>query len=131
LLVRINILIIFRGGNAVNKTGMCDEGYTGNVCGVCTSGYAKKGNFECGLCPEKIKNLIKIAFVLIAAILIVFFLVRSTLISASKTNPVHVVYLKILANHFQIIAAISNINFSWPNAINEIVFAQNDVAGVS
>lgn len=103
---------------------MCSTGYNGNVCGVCNPGYSKTSNFDCGRCPEKIKNVVKIAFVLIIAILIVFFLVRSTLSSASKTRPIYSVYLKILANHFQIIGAISSINFHWPEEINQIVNTQ-------
>ena len=52
-----------------------------------------------------------------AAVIVVSFLVRSTLNSANKQKPVHAVYLKILTNHIQILGAISNINYSWPEQI--------------
>jgi hypothetical protein len=44
----------------------------------------------------------------------VAYLVKSTMQSANKVKPLYTVYLKIMTNHFQIIGAISNIDFSWP-----------------
>jgi hypothetical protein len=35
--------------------------------------------------------------------------------SADKQKPVHSVYLKIMANHFQVIGIIANIEFNWPD----------------
>lgn len=37
---------------------------------------------------------------MLGAVIIVAFLVRSTLQSADKARPIHSVYLKIMANHF-------------------------------
>ena len=64
-------------------------------------------------------------------IAVVVFFVRSTLLSADKQKPVYSVYLKIMANHFQMIGTISNINFNWPNEIQTIQDSQAKVSGVS
>ena len=69
------------------------------------------------MCPDNKANTIQISLILVAAIFVVSFLVRSTLNSASKRKPVYSVYLKILANHFQIIAIIQNIDYKWPSMI--------------
>lgn len=39
------------GGNETDLTGHCNEGYTGNVCGVCEPGWGKFGNeLKCAKC---------------------------------------------------------------------------------
>jgi hypothetical protein len=38
---------------------------------------------------------------------------------------VHSVYIKIITNHLQIIGAISNIDYSWPKAIQQFQDNQN------
>ena len=43
------------------------------------------------------------------------FLVRGTLMSADKEKSVVSTYMKILTNHIQILAAISNIDYQWPS----------------
>jgi len=68
---------------------------------------------------------------MLGAVIIVAFLVRSTLQSADKARPIHSVYLKIMANHFQIIGIIANINFSWPSEIQVIYTSQSKVSGVT
>jgi len=47
----------------------------------------------------------------------VTFLVRSAMASAHQAKPVHSVYMKIMTNHFQMLGAISNIEYHWPEAI--------------
>ena len=62
---------------------------------------------------------------------VIVFFVRSTLLSADKQKPVYSVYLKIMANHLQMIGTISNINFDWPSEIQTIQDSQSKVSGVS
>ncbi len=59
------------------------------------------------------------------------FVVRSTLSSADKDKSVHSVYLKIMTNHFQVLSAISNIDYQWPEVIEEFADSQNQVSSVS
>jgi hypothetical protein len=102
-------------GNETHPLGICDTGYTGTVCGDCADNYSKSGTYTCSECPSRIKNIIELTFILLAVVLYVAYLTRSTMRSASKLKPVYNVYLKIITNHFQILSAITNIDYSWPS----------------
>ena len=54
---------------------------------------------------------IALMFLLIGVIV---FLVRSTLGGVDLKKPLYSVYQKQFMNHFQLIAAVSSIDFSWP-----------------
>jgi hypothetical protein len=105
------------GGNETNSTGMCQTGYEGVACGVCETDYSVTGAFTCAACPERVRNIVQISFIMAFAAGYVAYLVKSTMQSANKVKPLYTVYLKIMTNHFQIIGAISNIDFDWPNQI--------------
>lgn len=94
-------------------------GYQGIVCGDCQANYSKTKQFTCGSCPDRTRNMIQTILILVAYVGYVSFLVKSTLASADKQKPVHSVYLKILTNHMQILGAISNIDYQWPEVINK------------
>jgi len=91
--------------------GQCAEGYEGVICGSCVEGFSTIGYFECGRCPGYTANTFRILGIFLVAMIFLVFLVRSTLNSADKRKPIHAVYLKIMANHIQMIAAISNIDY--------------------
>ena len=55
--------------------------------------------------------------VLVGVIIIISFLVRSTLGGVELKQPLQSVFLKIFLNHFQILAAVSQIDFKWPSLI--------------
>ena len=83
------------------------------------------------MCPDKLKNKLQIVAFIVIAIFIVVMLVRSTLTSSNKIKPAYSVYLKILANHFQILSAIANVNFEWPELIRDYYDSQATVAEIS
>jgi len=62
--------------------------------------------------------------ILLALIGIIVVLVRSTLGGVNLKKPLYSVYQKQFMNHFQLIAAVSSINFSWPTEISTILSAQ-------
>jgi hypothetical protein len=55
-------------------------------------------------------------------------MVRSTLESATVRKPVHSVYIKIIANHMQVIGAIANIDYHWPTQIQSMQDGQQEVS---
>jgi hypothetical protein len=40
------------GGDQKNISGVCAEGYHGNLCVECQDGYYQSGNFKCNICPS-------------------------------------------------------------------------------
>ena len=119
------------GGNVNDTLGKCATGYQGILCGDCQENFSSTAPFKCAGCPDYAVNIVRIMFILILAVGIVMFLVRSTLTSADKVQPVYSVYLKIIANHFQIISTISNIDFSWPSDIEKLQSASSSMSGIS
>ncbi len=75
------------------------EGYQGFLCGDCAPNYSKTKQFECGMCPERIRNIVQTTFIMIAMAGYIAFLVRGTLMSADKEKSVSSTYMKILTNH--------------------------------
>ena len=70
-----------------------------------------KQEFVCDLCLDRNSNILQVSLVGAVALIVVTLFVRSTMQSATKKHPIYSVYLKIFANHLQIVALISNIEF--------------------
>ena len=54
---------------------------------------------------------------MIAAILLVIFMVRSTLAGAKDVSNVTSIYTKILMNHLQLVMLTASFNFKWPDEV--------------
>ena len=87
------------GGNETEPLGVCEEGYQGILCGDCIDGYYRSG-VDCNQCPEFVWNMIIFVSLMIGLVLIIMFLVRSTLGGIETKKPLHQVFLKIFMNHF-------------------------------
>ena len=63
-------------------------------------------------------NVLRITGLLIATVIAVVFLVKSTLGSALKKN-IHSVYFKIFLNHLQMLLITASFNLDWPSRVQE------------
>ena len=104
------------GGNETDPIGQCEIGYQGILCGDCAPGFSRTGQ-TCNECPDVVWNVISFVSLLIGLILVIAFLVKSTLGGVEVRKPLYQVLLKIFLNHFQILAAVSQIDFKWPSLI--------------
>ena len=118
------------GGNSTNPLGSCASGYRGILCNDCEWGYSRKGGTECSECPAIQWNVIQFGLLLTTLVLLVLFLVRATLLSVHTKRPLYQVFLKIFLNHFQLLAAVAQIDFKWPPMIQEIISAQKVIAEI-
>ena len=82
-----------------NPSGSCLDGYQGILCADCEPGYSQSGSFQCQLCPDPASNIVKLIGVAIAFIIVILFMIRSTLKGASEVRNITSVYQKILLNH--------------------------------
>jgi hypothetical protein len=82
-----------------NELGECADSYEGILCSTCIVGYSKTDTFKCSKCPPYYSNAIRLIFILIAAIFVVVYLVRSTLKGAKEEKNITSIYIKILMNH--------------------------------
>eukprot|EP00347_Sterkiella_histriomuscorum_P022241 403331176 len=119
------------GGNEYDPIGNCSEGFKGVMCGNCMPGFKKASDFKCTICPSQGANAVQFTGLIIFAILVCSFLVRSTINSADKEKPLYTVYMKIMTNHFQMVSAISSIDFNWPKEIEDLQSGQSSVSNFS
>jgi hypothetical protein len=111
-------------GNETEPFGICADGYGGILCNNCLAGWFRSGKSTCSECPILFFNILIFAAIIIALIGIIVVLVRSTLGGVALKKPLYSVYQKQFMNHFQLIAAVSSINFKWPTEISTILSAQ-------
>lgn len=83
-----------------NSSESCNTGYQGILCADCEENYSKINNFQCKRCPSKTKNIVQICFIFLILLMIVIYLVSSTLKSARNYKPTYSVLLRIVASHF-------------------------------
>lgn len=112
-----------------NPQGTCAPGYNGILCANCDKGYSiSTSKFECNVCPDYTTNAFRITAIFFACIVIVVFLIRSTLRGAADSKNVISVFQKILLNHIQLIMLTSSFDFSWPTVVKEF-FKSNQILG--
>ena len=87
------------GGNVTDAIGQCEIGYKGILCSDCASGFSRSGQ-DCNECPDFAWNIIIFIALLIVLILVIAFLVKSTLGGVEVKKPLYQVLLKIFLNHF-------------------------------
>ena len=115
------------GGSEIEPLGTCAKGYRGILCNDCEARYSRSG-LECSECPALLWNAILFIGLMITLVLVIMFLVRSTLGGIEAKKPLYQVFLKIFLNHFQILAAVAQIDFKWPAIIQNVLASQQGVA---
>jgi len=75
----------------------------------------------CEKCPDKAINSIRLTGVGILVILVIVFIVRSTMKSAIKPLELHSVYLRIFTDYIQLVAFIGMFNLNWPKLVRELL----------
>lgn len=73
----------------------------------------------------------RLIFIFIAVIILLIFMVRSTLSGAHEKNNVTSIFTKILLNHVQLILLTASFDFDWPQLVIEFFDAAKPVASVS
>ncbi|CDW78175.1 UNKNOWN [Stylonychia lemnae] len=114
-----------------NPQGDCLDGYRGILCADCDKGYSRDNNYQCKYCPEHWVNSLRLIAILIGVVLLIVFMVRSTLNGAKDATNVTSIYMKILLNHFQLLLMTSSFDFSWSEQILDFFGATNQVGQVS
>ncbi|CDW88760.1 UNKNOWN [Stylonychia lemnae] len=97
--------------------GQCYTGYAGILCTDCNPGYSLTGSFQCAKCPEYAQNVLRILAILIVGVVVIAFMIRSTLQGAADVKNITSVFQKILLNHIQLIVLTASFNFSWPQIV--------------
>lgn len=89
------------------------------------------GEYKCALCPNPYWNVVRISLILVAVIIGIAFMVRSSLASALVLKNVQSVYFKIFMNHMQLVVLTASFEFSWPENVEKFFDASKPVAQAS
>ena len=76
-------------------------------------------------------NVIKLVLIMIAVLIGIVIMVRSTLASALERKNIQSVYIKILMNHLQLIVLTASFDFDWPKTVLKLFKATEPVAQVT
>ena len=110
--------------NYTSNIGACADGYTGNMCNTCADQYSRTAKNTCQECPDPAVNGIRICGITIAVLILIIFLVKSTMSSALRPRELTSVYLRILMNYLQLVMLTSTFNLNWPNEVKSLLSAQ-------
>lgn len=105
-------------------TGICANGYSGNLCNECGDTYSSQGNGLCSKCPSVSSNLVlcSVLGLLVACLFILIVII--TLRGALKPRSELAVYLKILLNYVQMLMVASSLNLNWPAYVEKFLRGQ-------
>lgn len=96
----------------------------GNMCNTCADKYSRTAKNTCQECPDPAVNGIRICGITIAVLILIIFLVKSTMSSALRPRELTSVYLRILMNYLQLVMLTSTFNLNWPNEVESLLSAQ-------
>ena len=100
--------------NYTSLVGSCAQGYHGNLCQTCDSGYSRTERDACSLCPESAPNVVRLVLVSISLCGFLVYTIRSAFASAAKELNLQGVYMKILMNYLQSVVLTSSFSLNWP-----------------
>ncbi|CAG9330615.1 unnamed protein product [Blepharisma stoltei] len=112
-------------------TGLCHEGYTGNLCQACASGYSRTSTNTCGKCPDLVSNAFKVVGIVLVMIIVWGIMVKTTRNSAYKPKSVQSIYIKIFVNYLQLVTLMTTFHLQWPSSVSQLFSVQNDTGSVS
>eukprot|EP00361_Fabrea_salina_P007450 CAMPEP_0202436818 /NCGR_PEP_ID=MMETSP1345-20130828/26245_1 /ASSEMBLY_ACC=CAM_ASM_000843 /TAXON_ID=342563 /ORGANISM="Fabrea Fabrea salina" /LENGTH=1731 /DNA_ID=CAMNT_0049050339 /DNA_START=6 /DNA_END=5201 /DNA_ORIENTATION=+ len=111
-----------------NYLGNCAEGYTGNMCQACKSGYSRTSENVCSPCPEPGTNFTILALILLLVVGLSVAMVITTLRSAYKPKSLQSIYIKIFTNYIQLVYLTTQFELSWPDFVLELFAVQKSTA---
>jgi hypothetical protein len=112
-------------------TGLCAEGYSGNLCQVCQSDYSRTGRSNCALCPGKTANIFVSSLIIIVALSGIALIVLLAIRGATKPRSLMAIYFKIFLNYLQMVVVAASLNLNWPDFVKTFLSTQEMAGGVA
>jgi hypothetical protein len=79
-----------------NPNGSYATGYYGILCSSCIPDYSNTSTFFCSLCSNETANILRLSGILVAAVILVVFVIMSALKGALEVRNVTSIYQKII-----------------------------------
>ncbi|CAG9319459.1 unnamed protein product [Blepharisma stoltei] len=110
----------------LSYTGVCKEGYKGNMCQSCKHNYSRLYKNECIKCPGIVSNIFRLLGFLVFIIAILVIMIKTARNSVYRSEAFTSVYIRIFWNFLQVLVIITTFNLNWPNEVIEL-FHINDI----
>ncbi|CAI2367266.1 unnamed protein product [Moneuplotes crassus] len=100
----------------------CQEGYTGPLCIECVATeeikFQPRTNFQCGKCPNKLMNAIRVIGLQILVLAFLGFIIVVNF--KKKTENQLSILMRIFTNYVQLISASISFNIDFPKSFNDL-----------
>ena len=115
----------------LNLIGKCAEGYFGNLCNGCTSGFSRQSSSECAKCPPLYQNSIRITGIAVGIFIALIIIIRTAINSAKKPRSYYSIFIKILLNYIQLVMLTASFQLQWPNYAKELFKVQQSAGSAT
>lgn len=115
----------------MSRTGVCAQGYEGNLCAVCSLGYSRSGISTCLKCPPLQTNVGLTCLMAIIGLSLVALAIFLAVRGAKKTQSRMAIYMKIFVNYLQTLAVVVSIDLGWPAFVRSFLNAQHLMGNVA
>lgn len=115
----------------LSLTGVCAEGYMGNLCSGCASSFSREGKHICGKCPSLTSNIIVSILVLTSALILGAFVIIIAIRGATRPRSEIAIHLKIFMNYLQMVVVAASLNINWPDFVSLFLNGQDTAGSVA
>ena len=116
---------------ALSLTGLCADGYSGNLCQVCLPGFSRTGRNLCARCPGLTANVSISSLIILVALCGIALIVTLAIRSATKPRSLMAIYFKISLNYLQMVVVAASLNLNWPSFVKTFLSTQELAGGVA
>ena len=121
---------------ALDTTGSCAEGYQGNLCSNCITGWAKGTSGECVDCTKNVMSYV--LFILLLGLQFVFiaFGVKATMKEAEDFKDTEndegnsAILIRIFLNYSQMFSILLAIPINWPQVLTQALAISSKVTAL-
>lgn len=115
----------------LSLTGLCAQGYTGNLCQQCQQEYSSTGRHQCSKCPQLVSNIVLTVIISLLALALVALIVWTAIKSAMRPQSLIAIYAKIFMNYLQMVVVSAALNLNWPTFVKTFLNSQQLAGGVA
>lgn len=116
---------------ALELQGKCADGYFGNLCNGCISGFSRQSTTECAKCPPVYQNAIRVTGIGLGIFIALIIIVRTAINSAKKVRSYYSIFIKILLNYIQLVMLTASFQLQWPTYVQELFKIQQSAGSVT
>ncbi|OMJ70693.1 hypothetical protein SteCoe_31281 [Stentor coeruleus] len=99
---------------------ICKDGYQGQFCHSCTSGFTKTSLNYCSKCLEDWQNYLIILALVVMIFLVFGLLIKCTITTNFTPEELYSIGLKIIINYIQVILLCLQYRISWPSQVQNL-----------